>query len=153
MYPVVFDVGEVPVLDCSSAGIVDGAAVHVFGQAVDVERGAPSGRVATVEPARGIKLHLHEPRPRMLADVMRVGGVAAIEDVPVAGRSTENVGSHQRTAWVGSGLIVAHRHAKPEGGMQHEIEYAPGAVLIGRSWRVFWQPQTVNLRGSRTWDV
>src|SRR5205823_4107871 len=110
---VLRDEREVHVLDpgaSGAGGIQVGVGDRVTREAVDVESGAPLRGIAAVawrplDPARRVKLHLHEGNPWMVRAHGRV------DDVAVA-------------VWRAGGqllrkrLRVAHRHAEPKGGME-----------------------------------
>ena len=127
--PVLGQVGEVDVLDPAedlplAAWIHQRAVDWVFGEAIDIERCAPFGRVAAEagelgDPSRGIELQLHERDPGGLLRLCR------INDVAVAVR---------RAGWlllrIGEG--VAHRHPKPEGRVKLEI--VPLGIRVRTGW-------------------
>ena len=65
------------------------AGVRIESEAVNVERGAPMLAVTRTTPIRpcdpsgGIELHLHECSAGMLAEIVRIGGIGARENIAV----------------------------------------------------------------------
>ncbi len=120
---VLRDEREVHVLDpgaSGAGGIEVGIGDRVTREAVDVEGGAPLRGIAAVargpvHPARRVELHLHEGNPRMVRAHGRV------DDVAVAVRRAGGQQLRER-------LRIAHRHAKPEGGMELEVEGIGGGL-------------------------
>src|SRR5262245_23768040 len=79
----------------------------------------------------------------MVANVVGLSGITAVEDVGVTG------GWARLGPRVGRRLGVAQCHAYPQRRVELEVECAAGAVSGGQNWRVLGQAELVARRVTR----
>src|SRR6266851_7263268 len=130
---VLGDEREVDVLKAGpgrAGSVLTGPVDRVLGEAENVQRGAPLGRVTGAcpdrdlpgrprNPPRRVELQLRERRPRVIGRDRRVDDVAVA--IRGAGRHLVRVG-----------LRVAHGHAQPERTVQLELVGLTRRVRVGR---------------------